>query len=275
MNTNFEKAVIYTATYEQVKELGKNHQNRMINHGHVNQIKKAIEAGDFPYMPPITVNEVTKNIIDGQHRAAAFIQSVKSGILPENSKLEIKLVSIPQEKEIEAICNANVNSKNWSVDDFIDSFTRGDNPRAMHYSKLQEFCDNHTLLHKEHTSKITGDPQNFKRNYRYAVAMLKGKDGKKMLKNGMLELNDVDIALGHMIHNEVESILEILNIKNGPITESFAIVWYDYRNKLSFSTWKKLFKKYKKKFNIEINKKNGMDLESLIKIMLYDNEHNE
>lgn len=275
MKTNLEKVEIYSATYEQAKEFGKNHQNRMINHGHVNQIKKAMEAGDFPYMPPITVNDVTGNIIDGQHRTAAFLQAVKSGILPEDSKIEVKIVSIPQEKEIEAICNANVNSKNWSVDDFIDSYARGNEPQRSNYIKLQQFCDSHTLLHKEYVSKTDNVVKTFKRNYRYAVAMLKGKDGKKLLKNGNLELNDDILSLGNIIHDEVETILEILDIKDGPAVETVAIIWFKYRTELPLTDWKKLLKKNKKYIKDELNKKDGLKFETIITSLLFKYKTND
>lgn len=261
----FKKAEMYSANYEQAKEFGKNVQNRMINHGHVNQLRKSIAEGDLKLMPPITVNLITGNIIDGQHRRDAFIAAINSGEIDKNSLIEVKFVEIPVEKEIEAICNANVNSKNWSVDDFIESYAKVN----LHYQKLQDFCNTHCLCYKvklteNDTKKI------IKLNYRYAVAMIKGKAGKKMLKDGSLTISEEEFKRADAIHNEVNKINEILfNGKMDPIIEGLAIAWYEFRDKSVF-TFDEILKGIKKQKAKTIKQLNsGVKFDTILEAIGY------
>ena len=125
---------------EQLESFNQNSENRLINHGHKNRIKKQMEES-LDYFAPITVNQRTNNIIDGQHRCSAFIELIDEGRLSKESTLDVKYLDIPEEKEKEAIVNANVNAKNWSLDDYIFSFSK----KNEHYEKLIEWCANHML----------------------------------------------------------------------------------------------------------------------------------
>ena len=218
---------IETLKHEQLEMFNTNSENRLINHGHKNRIKKQMEV-NLDYFPPITVNFNTKNIIDGQHRCLAFIELVNEGRLPANSTLDVKYLSIDADKEKEAIVNANVNSKNWSLDDYIFSFSK----KINHYATLIEWCSNHML---------TFDGKNNK--YRYGAAMLTGKGCSKELKNGTFVLSQEDITRGNEVHDELIDILEILGKKmSNPFMEALAISWSEVRNLHPYSTWRKEIK---------------------------------
>ena len=107
----------------ETSEFNSNSENRVINHGHVNRIKGQMKIS-LNVMQPITINEITKNTIDGQHRLKAFQKLVDDGELPIDSKLSVMYVKINPSDEKEAIINANTNSKNWSLDDYIASYAK-------------------------------------------------------------------------------------------------------------------------------------------------------
>lgn len=125
---------------DETKQFHSNSENRVINHGHVNKIKEQLRTS-LNYFPPITINAVTNNIIDGQHRLKAFQKLVDDGELSSDSKIPVMYVTIPVVKEKEAIINANTNSKNWSLDDYIASYAKSNSD----YRKLDEWCANHAL----------------------------------------------------------------------------------------------------------------------------------
>lgn len=199
-----------------------NKSNRAINHGHVNRIKAQMKES-LGVMPPITVNLTTSNVIDGQHRLKAFQSLVDSGELPADSKLLVMLVEIPEECEKEAIVNANTNSKNWSLDDYIASYARTNDM----YQALDDWCSNHTLC-------VDG----VRRKYRYGAAMLKGMACSKELRNGSFVLSDADFERGEEIHAEI---LEILTTLGRPLKgnyfEYMAVAWAGVRDLHPFKDW--------------------------------------
>lgn len=146
---------------------GKNQNNRNFNHGQLQNIKKQwLQSTEV--IPPITVNVVTNNIIDGQHRWRAFNELVEKGDLPDTSKIDVKYVSIPVELERDAIINANTNSKNWSLDDYISSYVKAGNKA---YMMLDEWCKRHEL------TEANGKPK-----FRYGAAIITGKNCSNALK---------------------------------------------------------------------------------------------
>ena len=104
---NFDAAV----SLEKAQSFGLNNKNRAYNLSHLAKIKREMLAC-LEIMPPVTVNVVTNNIVDGQHRHKAFVDLSQDGLLPNNSTLKAMYVSIPADKEYEAIVRANNNSKN-------------------------------------------------------------------------------------------------------------------------------------------------------------------
>ena len=212
---------------EQLELFNQNSENRLINHGHKSRIKKQMEES-LDYFSPITVNKRTNNIIDGQHRWTAFIELVDEGKLPADSTLDVKYIDVPEEKEKEAIVNANVNSKNWSLDDYIFSFSK----KNENYEKLIEWCANHMLCN---------DGKKYK--YRYGAAMLSGRGCSKELKDGTFTLTQENLDMGEQVHDELVDILEILGKKmSNPFMEALAVSWIGVRHLYPYNVWRKEIK---------------------------------
>lgn len=208
-----------------------NQENRLINKPHLSKIKDQIRAS-LNLMPPITININTLCIIDGQHRLTAFQQLVDKNEIPNDSTILVMFVNVGLGTEKQAIVNANSNSKNWSVDDYMESYAKTN----QHYSRLQSWCDGHVLC-----------KQKKKRKYRYAAAMMKGRICSKELKDGTFVINEGDLYLGNLIHNELFEISKIMGLpSNGMFYEAMAIEWHKYRNKYLFNKWIESFKKNKK-----------------------------
>lgn len=216
---------------KELESLNKNSENRLVNHGHKNKIKRQMELS-LDYFAPITVNEITSNVIDGQHRLVAFKELIDEGKLPGDSTLDIKYLNIPLDKEKEAIVNANINNKNWSLDDYIFSFSKKNN----NYSLLIDWCSNHPLC--------IGKGNKFK--YRYGAAMLVGKGCNKELKDGSFIISQEDLNRGEIVHDELVDILEILGKKQtNPFIEALAVSWISVRHLHPYSEWRKEIKNKK------------------------------
>ena len=84
--------------------------NRMIDESHINLFTKYSEQ-KLRNMPPLTVNERTGRLIDGQHRALAVVQMIEEGILPKDFRFDAMLIDIPEEEERTEVMNANNNFK--------------------------------------------------------------------------------------------------------------------------------------------------------------------
>lgn len=205
-------------------EFNSNSENRVINHGHVNKIKEQMKTS-LNIMPPITVNDITKNIIDGQHRLKAFQKLVDDGELPLDSRLPVMFVNISTDFEKEAIINANTNSKNWSLDDYIASYAKSNSI----YKQLDEWCGNHALT-------VDGN----KKKYRYGASILKGAACSKQLKDGSFELTLDDIRRGELVHSELIEIIDTLGKPcKGNYIEYMAVSWCQVRNLHLFKDWLK------------------------------------
>lgn len=219
---------------EFTNKFNSSNENRVINHGHVNRIKEQMKT-NLEVFPPITVNEITNNIIDGQHRLEAFKKLVDNGDLPSDAKLSIMYVQIPVSEEKESIINANTNSKNWSLDDYIASYSKSNNE----YQKLNEWCLSHSLCNDGKKSK-----------FRYGAAMLKGIACAPSLKDGSFFLTQEDMKRGETIHDELLEIVGILNKPTkGNYFEYMAVSWNQVREWHSFKDWLREIKLKKNNIN--------------------------
>lgn len=218
--------VNYSWIKSNVKE---NKKNRLINRSHCNKLKKKMNES-LSVLPPFTYNVVTCHIIDGQHRVTAFLEAVEKGIIPPTSTIDAKFVEIPEDKEMEAIMEANINSKNWKLDDFVNKYSKEvDNDS---FKKLVSFADENELC------KENGKPK-----YRITSAILTGRSCQKDLKNGTLEITDEQIELGKAVHNELLTMLNIMEKpKKGSWIESMAIAWNATREHVDFKNLKKKLK---------------------------------
>lgn len=222
-------------SYEEAKEFGKNQRNRQVKPSNRAKIKKQM-LESFDLIPPITVNTVTMNIIDGQTRWEAFIQLHEAGKIPSDWKLKVMFVSIDEDTEIDAIINANTNGFTWSCDDYFESYVKSKNPS---YIKLDEFSKTHEL---------TYDPNKKCKNkkFRYAAAIITGKDCQNELKHGTFTCTDEEVKEADKIHDEMNEILTITGWpKRAHYVPAMAIQWHKFRNRTSFNDWKKEFKNLK------------------------------
>lgn len=206
------------------KKFSSNIKNRNLDKAHMSKISgQIVDMGGMEIFPPITVNTVTNNVIDGQHRLYAYIKLVESGILPPTEKIDVKFVQIPAEKEAEYIVKANTNSKNWSLDNFIDSYSQ-DN---AYYSTLKEWCTNHTLCFSGRKAKI-----------RYAAAIITGKNCSTDLSKGTVTFSDKQLRIAENVHSELTDILDALGKPTtGCFIEGLAVEWHAVRKKHAFSDW--------------------------------------
>ena len=241
---NFDSAV----SLEKAKTFSLNSKNRVCNPCHFEKIKREM-IDSLNVMPPITVNVVTNNIIDGQHRHKAFVKLREEGILPENSTLKVMYVEISAEDELKAIVKANNNSKGWTLDDFVASYIVSG---IVSYVKLDKWCKEHALSSENGKSKI-----------RYGSAILTGRRASNDLKNGTFTFTDEEMQRAENVHSEMQEIIEVFGMKGrGVWIESLAVSWIAVREQHNFRTWMKEFKSKKSMF-LRMPKDNSKDWDNI------------
>lgn len=247
-----------TVTNDETKNFGKNQENRAINHGHLQKIKAQCIA-NLEMMPPITINTVTNHVIDGQHRLKAFQTLVSDGTLPNDAKIKVMFVEIPVQEEKNAIVEANTNSKNWSLDDYISSYAKAG---VASYKALEEWCKEHMLCYKFSKDKETGE-QNKIYNYRYGASILTGRRCSNELKSASFTFTPEEAKKAHEIHAEMLEIIELFNLKGtGAWIEALAVTWHAYRDMHSFKDWMKELKLKKSRF-LKMPKDNSKEWEAI------------
>ena len=235
-------------SYEETKSYGINQENRAYNHSHLQKIKKQC-LNSLETMPPITINVVTNNIIDGQHRLKSYQTLIEGNEIDKDSKIKVMFVEIPVEEEKQAIINANTNSKNWSLDDYIASYAKAG---IVSYVKLDEWCRAHPLSNDNGKSK-----------FRYGAAIITGKRCSSELKNGEFSFTENEINRADEVHAEMLEIVELFNMKGkGQWIESLAVSWIDVREQHEFRVWIKELKSKKQRF-LKLPKDNSSDWDSI------------
>lgn len=228
-------------TLQEVSGFGKNQKNRMYNHQHLEKIENRwIE--DAVMIPPIQINTVTNNVIEGQHRLKAYIELMNEGLLPEDTKIKVLYYQVPEEDELDEIINANINIKGWSLDDYIHCHVKcGLKP----YCDLEEWCKEHSLcyLYKNDKENKEKGSKKQKLKYRYGAAILTGKNCRKELQNGTFTFTEEQKKLANEVHGEMVDIITVMGKRGvGPWIESMAIAWHEVRTFHPFSVWMKEFK---------------------------------
>lgn len=250
------KKEICDANFNDVQSLTTFNGNRTINGLHVKHIAEQME-GDLKFFPPITVNRVTNHIIDGQHRLEAFKSLVQNGKIPEDSTISIMYVECSVEEERELTINANVNTKKWSLDDYIQSFAH-DNEE---YSKLIAWCKSHPMMYEnQHTPGSKKTKGSYR--YRFAAAILTGKTCQKSLKDGSFSATEDEYAVGEVVYNELKSIFDLLGKGKAANLEKVATLWHERRKLHPFEVWFKMLKRKKSTFQ-KMPMQNGGDWEAI------------
>jgi hypothetical protein len=235
-------------SYEETLKYGKNQENRVYNHAHLERIKKQCLTS-LEVMPPITINVVTNHVTDGQHRLKAFHMLIESGLLPKDTLMKVMLVSIPEEEEKQAIIDANIYSKNWSVDDFIGSYARAG---VDDYTRLDTWCKKHTLTCDKDKSK-----------FRYGAAIITGKRCQTTLISGDFTCTDEELKKAETVHAEMLEIVQLFGLKGkGSWIEALAVSWDKARKQHDFKTWFKELKAKKQRF-LKLPKTNSSEWDNI------------
>ncbi len=235
-------------SYEQSLQFGINQENRAYNQSHLEKIKRQIRKS-FDTMPPITINTITNHIVDGQHRLKAYQELYKAGELPMNANIKVMFVEIPFDEEKQEIINANTNSKNWSMDDYITSFAKGG---IVSFVKLDNWCKTHSLTSEKGKSK-----------FRYGAAIITGRRCEAELKKGTFTFTEEQIQRAEDVHTELLEIVELLEMKGrGMWIESLATSWVAVRTQHKFRTWMKELQRRKQRF-LKMPKDNSRDWDAI------------
>ena len=231
--------------YEGTKNYGSNQENRTFNHAHLEKIKKQCILTNMEAIPPISINTRTNHVIDGQHRLKAYQTLIAEGALDPETRIKVMLLDIPVEEEKQAIIDANTNSKNWSLDDYILSYAKAG---IVSYVKLDEWCKLHPLTSEGGKSK-----------FRYGAAIITGKRCPSELKSGEFSFTDEEYERADEVHAEMLEIVELFNLTGkGTWIESLATSWIATRELHDFRTWMKELKLKKGKF-LRLPKANSSD----------------
>jgi hypothetical protein len=201
------------ASFETVNRFKDHHLNRDLCEKHVKDIKKGIVSADtLKYLSPIEVNVVTGNVIDGQHRLAAFKYAINDGSIPKDSKIKVYYLNIPEEKEIDIIKDKQ-RKRSWYMEDYVGMEIKDGNEN---YIKLAEFGKSHELTNNKGAIKLG-----------YAATIIKQKTQYTELRNGTLKINEKEIEQASALHDEIIKILDSFGLKHkgrhiNAITESWS-----------------------------------------------------
>lgn len=109
--------------------------NRNVQESHVLKLMKSIKKMDFTEANPVIINE-NNEIIDGQHRFEAC----------KRLEYPIYYTSINLNgKSGDAMINANITQKNWSLDDYVKYYSSKPDLKYDDYRYLKYFNAKHPL----------------------------------------------------------------------------------------------------------------------------------
>ncbi len=224
-------------TIEEVVSYGRAQRNRQIDDSHVNDFYTIIKNTKFKknddgtYLVygiiPIIVNPITKHILDGQHKREAVIKAYEKGDIDENARILVGLWEIDDiEEENKVIVMLNTKSKNWTLNDFVESYSKYNE----NYRRLREFCDTHMLCNSISKSGKK------KYKYRYPAAMITGKGGQDLLRGGTFSFTEEQLNTASKIHDELVDIRKKLRLPmTRPDIEDMAKEWHQQRNFITVS----------------------------------------
>lgn len=209
--------------------------NRMIDERHLKLFTSYSEQ-KLRNMPPLTVNERTGRLIDGQHRVRAIVKMIEQGKLPKNYRYDVMLIDISEEEERSEIINANINSKGWSQMNYIKFYMEDVcEDISNSYKMLDKWCRRHTLT--------APNSENIAPKFRYGAAIIKGMGCSIILKNGLFKVTPEELDEADKIHNELCDILEAMDrVKIGHCIENMAISWFNARRNTDFKKFMKTLK---------------------------------
>ena len=209
--------------------------NRMIDESHINLFTKYSEQ-KLRNMPPLTVNERTGRLIDGQHRVRAIVKLIEQGKLPKDYRYDVMLIDIPEEDERTEVINANIHSKGWTQFNYIQFYMEDVcEDISNSYTMLDEWCRRHKLTAPK--------SENNSPKFRYGAAIIKGMGCSSILKDGLFKVTKEELDEADKIHNELCDIIEAMNIvRIGNWIEYMAVSWSNARRNTDFNKFIKVLK---------------------------------
>ena len=209
--------------------------NRMIDERHLKLFTSYSEQ-KLRNMPPLTVNERTGRLIDGQHRVRAIVKLIEQGKLPKDYRYNVMLIDISEEEERSEIINANINSKGWSQINYIKFYMEDVcDDISNSYTMLDEWCRRHKLT--------ASKSENIAPKFRYGAAIIKGMGCSSILKNGLFTVTPEELDEADKIHNELCDIIEAMDrVRIGNWIEYMAVSWFNARRNTDFKKFMKTLK---------------------------------
>lgn len=197
---------IKAVSYNTAKKMFKRHSgNRNIIISHVKELKKEFLTNNG-FCMPITVNDTTKNILDGQHRFEAIKQLVEEKKIDINPSIYVQFVHLETpEEEIQWMQKINNVSKHWTINDYINA-----------YSSTDENCAYLTNWAKQHNID----------NFGLVGTYFKGKNCRQALLKGTFSITDEDKKHADIMFNEINQIADALQTG---INESLVCSWNQQR----------------------------------------------
>ena len=207
----------------------------MIDESHINLFTKYSEQ-KLRNMPPLTVNERTGRLIDGQHRVRAIIKMIEQGKLPKDYRYNVMLINISEEEERSEIIDANIHSKGWSQINYIKFYMEDIcDDISNSYIMLDDWCRRHKLTAPK--------SENISPKFRYGAAIIKGIGCSSILKNGLFNVTPEELDEADKIHNELCEIIEAMDrVRIGYWLENMALAWYNARHNTDFKKFMKTLK---------------------------------
>lgn len=275
-NVNFND-LFKVVTYKELKEFTRNNSNRAIKSQHVKEFCDIAKNwdGSLKYgnnlvfgVQPIIINKVTGHILDGQHRCYGYFMAVENGYIPEDAPVLIAFEEIENEAEEKArIIDLNCKHLNWGAEDYYDAYAETNE----HYARLKIFAEKeknvlcYKMLKKPKKNKEGKDVYKAA-NYRYAAAILKGKNCNSMLKGEEFTVTDEEIVRGYVIHDELLAIRQKLALSSDSGIEGMAIEWIKNRDKINLDAFLK--KSYISTDITKAEKKNAKNWRTVFGLMI-------
>lgn len=217
--------------------------NRRIDQNHVNEFLNIIkDEGDTDVIlkaSELIVNEVTNTILDGNHRYIAILKAANEGIIRPDAQVRVVLEHYETiAEEVDRIISLNTHSKNWTLNDYIDSFVQWERDRGEFdgpYNRLKDFCVKHVLCYSSDRRTNETKPK-----YIYGVTIIKGTRCNNEIKHGELEITDEDLENAHHIHDELCQIRDRLELDmQGSDIEGMAQEWLTQRDRINLPSFLK------------------------------------
>lgn len=218
---DYKTEVVYPFHCYEVKEVKEKFNpspyERDLRPKHVKEIKEVMLRGG--YMPSITVNLRTLNIIDGQHRWRAWIDAVDEGCTDD---LKVEFVDEPLEKEyvLFRFLNSGLSASNKDI--FKVAVDNG----VTNVTKLNDFAKSH--------APFTWNRRSGKAKIKLVETLIFGSPkGGYAKKHGDYDnITDEMLTYADIIATEVQKIFELAGFDgSGSKDSTFSGAWWIFRQR--------------------------------------------